>query len=219
MAYGIAMETWWLAFLNLVCATPLFSLFSGFPSAQAMPGPLHFLREDSLCHPRHVELWKMRVQRTSCATGQRAGSVEDHSGANFTVNHHDRVHGRMTIVHSSRALQVIHRNVHHSFPYSPRIPAIILDLFISLLFFWQLKCMQTLGFCWKSGVPSTRSSSQPRGGWGVGRRPSALGHIIQAGRQRGRDEAPKDWEKETKMGISLFKIWESEHQGKRINVL
>jgi hypothetical protein len=53
---------------------PPSELFSGFPSAQAMPGPLHILREDSLCHPRHVELWKMRVQRTSCATGQRAGS-------------------------------------------------------------------------------------------------------------------------------------------------
>ena len=136
---------------------PPSELFSGFPSAQAMPGPLHILREDSLCHPRHVELWKMRVQRTSCATGQRAGSWRIIRGANFTVNHHDRVHGRMTIAHSSRALQVIHRNVHHSFPYSPRIPAIILDLFISLLFFWQLKCMQNLGFCWKSGVPSTRS--------------------------------------------------------------
>ena len=55
---------------------PSHELFSRFPSAQAMPGPLHILREDSLCHPRHVELWKMWLQRTcNCATGGGWGQV------------------------------------------------------------------------------------------------------------------------------------------------
>lgn len=154
MAYGIAMETWWLAFLNLVCATPP---ILGVPICPSHARTSSLSQRGQPVPPTTCWAVKDAGPTDQLCHRTKGGFLEDHSGANFTVNHHDRVHGRMTIVHSSRALQVIHRNVHHSFPYSPRIPAIILDLFISLLFFWQLKCMQTLGFCWKSGVPSTRS--------------------------------------------------------------
>ena len=63
------------------------------------------------------------------------------------------VHGRMTITHSSRTRQVIHRNVHHSFPYSSRIPARILDLFISPPFLHAKSRILPKNLGLKSGIP------------------------------------------------------------------